>query len=172
MGAVERSEILPLSKEICDGDILLGLPSSGVHSNGFSLVRHVISKRGLNYHDPCPFEAGMPLGEALLTPTRIYVKAVLPLLKKRLIKGMAHITGGGVVENLPRVLPKGILARMNANAWPLLPVFKWLKKAGNISECELQVVNGSLKWLYYSGNASYFQLWIGHGLDCGQKPCF
>jgi phosphoribosylamine--glycine ligase/phosphoribosylformylglycinamidine cyclo-ligase len=120
--------------DIGSGDILIGLPSSGVHSNGYSLVRHVVAKEGLSYTSPCPFDQQQSLGHALLTPTRIYVRQLLPLVRKGLVKAMAHITGGGFIDNIPRILPKDMAAHMDANTWPLLDVFKWLKKAGNISD--------------------------------------
>lgn len=140
VGAVERADLIPRMNEVRAGDVLLGLASSGVHSNGFSLVRHVVTTNGLDYHAPCPFDASKSLGEALLEPTRIYVRQLLPLLKRRLVKAMAHITGGGFVDNIPRVLPPSLGVRMDATTWPLPPVFKWLKKAGNISNCNQRVV--------------------------------
>ncbi|KAL7751273.1 hypothetical protein RI367_003132 [Sorochytrium milnesiophthora] len=137
VGAVTRELLLPRTLEIKAGDVLLGLPSSGVHSNGYSLVRHIVTQSGLKYESACPFDgfSGKSLGEALLTPTRIYVKQLLPLVRKRLLKGMVHITGGGFTDNIPRVLPKDVGVELNAEQWPLLSVFKWLKKTGNVS-CE------------------------------------
>ncbi|ORX85629.1 phosphoribosylamine--glycine ligase [Basidiobolus meristosporus CBS 931.73] len=137
VGAVERDAILPRMNEMQIGDVLLGLPSSGVHSNGFSLVRKVIEKCSLDFQSPCPFVEGKSLGEALLTPTRLYVKQLLPVVKKSLVKGMAHITGGGFIDNIPRVLPEGFGALIDATSWELPPVFKWLKKAGNIPASEM-----------------------------------
>ena len=134
VGAVERTEILPKMDQIKSGDVLLGLPSSGIHSNGYSLVRHIVSKSGLTFHSPCPFEANCTLGDALLTPTRLYVKPLLPTIRKGLIKGMVHITGGGFTDNIPRSLPDNIGVEVDASKWPLLPVFRWLKKQGNISD--------------------------------------
>lgn len=118
---------------------MLGLPSSGVHSNGFSLVRHVVARVNLDYSSPCPFtppKPGQTLGEALLTPTRIYVKQLLPVVKKGLIKAMAHITGGGFPDNIPRALPERIGVQIDARTWPLPPVFKWVKSAGGIAACK------------------------------------
>ncbi|KAK9763465.1 hypothetical protein K7432_009816 [Basidiobolus ranarum] len=137
VGAVERDSILPRMDEMQAGDVLLGLPSSGVHSNGFSLVRKVIEKNSLDFHSPCPFVEGKSLGEALLVPTRLYIKQLLPVVKKSLVKGMAHITGGGFIDNIPRVLPEGLGALIDASSWELPPVFKWLKKAGNIPALEM-----------------------------------
>ncbi|KAJ3043238.1 hypothetical protein HDV00_005558 [Rhizophlyctis rosea] len=137
VGAVERTSILPHLDQIHPGDVLLGLASSGVHSNGFSLVRHVISSSGLTYSSPSPFSQNQTLGEALLTPTRIYVKQLLPSIKKGLIKSMAHITGGGFTDNIPRALPKGVGVRIDVGAWELPGVFRWLKGAGKISDAEL-----------------------------------
>jgi phosphoribosylaminoimidazole synthetase len=110
VGAVHRDRILPSG--ICAGDVLLGLTSSGIHSNGFSLVRKLVEKQGLNYESPCPWDAGKTIGDSLLTPTKIYVKACVPLLKKGLLKGLSHITGGGLLENLPRSLPSGVGAEI------------------------------------------------------------
>ncbi|KAJ2855050.1 Bifunctional purine biosynthetic protein ade1 [Coemansia erecta] len=137
VGAVERSEILPRMDEIQDGDVLIGLASSGVHSNGFSLVRKVVANAGLSFHSACPWADGKTVGEALLTPTRIYVKQLLPVIHNRLVKGMAHITGGGFIDNIPRVLPKNICVEIDASAWELPAVFKWIKKAGGIAAEEM-----------------------------------
>jgi phosphoribosylamine--glycine ligase/phosphoribosylglycinamide formyltransferase/phosphoribosylformylglycinamidine cyclo-ligase/phosphoribosylamine--glycine ligase/phosphoribosylformylglycinamidine cyclo-ligase len=137
VGAVRKSKLLP--KDIGAGDVLIGLRSSGVHSNGYSLVRRCVDKSGLSWNDPCPFENGTSLGEALLRPTRIYVKALLPLIKSELLKGMAHITGGGLLDNLPRVLPHGVEAvvDMDASGWKLPPVFSWLQSIANLPQDEL-----------------------------------
>ncbi|MEX0590269.1 MAG: phosphoribosylformylglycinamidine cyclo-ligase [Xanthobacteraceae bacterium] len=137
LGAVERDQLLP-RKDIEPGDIILGIPSSGVHANGFSLVRRVIADAGLMLDAPAPFDLGKPLGDALLAPTRIYVKATLAALKKTPgIKALAHITGGGFVDNLPRVLAQGTAARVALRTVPVLPVFRWLARAGNIAESEM-----------------------------------
>ncbi|KAI8907308.1 phosphoribosylglycinamide synthetase [Gorgonomyces haynaldii] len=132
VGAVEREDILPRLDEIKAGDILLGLPSSGVHSNGFSLVRHVVKKAGLHFGSPCPWDPKLTLGEALLVPTKLYVKPLLPVIRQKLVKSMVHITGGGFLDNIPRSLPKNKQVRIDAQSYPLLPVFKWLKETGNI----------------------------------------
>ncbi|RUP49417.1 hypothetical protein BC936DRAFT_142560 [Jimgerdemannia flammicorona] len=138
VGAVERDKILPRMDLIRAGDSLLGLASSGLHSNGFSLVRKIItSQPGLHYESPCPWDRETTLGRALLTPTRIYVKQLLPIVRRDLIKAMAHITGGGFVDNIPRVLPKELGVVVEAGGWELPAVFKWLKKAGNVASYEL-----------------------------------
>jgi len=124
VGAVERSQILPRA-DVQAGDIVLGIASSGLHSNGFSLVRHIIEDQALSYQDPAPFLPGHLLGEALLVPTRIYVKSCLPVIQK--VKGFAHITGGGVLENIPRILPEDVAVNLDCRLWPVLPVFKWLR---------------------------------------------
>jgi phosphoribosylformylglycinamidine cyclo-ligase len=137
LGAVERDELLPRT-DIAAGDVVLGIPSSGIHSNGFSLVRRVVSDGGLPLEGPAPFDKSRSLGEALLTPTRIYVKTALAALKTtRGIKALAHITGGGLTENIPRVLPKEMSARIYLNSIPVPPVFGWLAHAGNVSEQEM-----------------------------------
>jgi phosphoribosylformylglycinamidine cyclo-ligase len=135
VGAAEREALLP--KAIGAGDVLLGLGSSGVHSNGFSLVRRVVAAAGLGLADPAPFAPGMTLGEALLAPTRIYVKSLVALHKAGLLKAAAHITGGGLPGNLPRVLPAGVTAVLDGAAWPVPPVFAWLAAAGNVAADEM-----------------------------------
>jgi phosphoribosylformylglycinamidine cyclo-ligase len=136
VGAVERGEVLT-GRDVAAGDAVLGLASSGVHSNGYSLVRHVVDRLGLDYAAPAPFEPGASLGEALLRPTRIYARPVLAAVRAGTVRALAHITGGGLVENIPRVLPAGLGVELDAAAWPLLPVFRWLKAAGGLSDAEL-----------------------------------
>lgn len=135
VGAVERENLLPL-KTVQSGDVLLGLASSGVHSNGFSLVRYILGLQKLSFDSPAPFEAGKTISDALLVPTRIYVKNCLAAIRAfpKGIKSLAHITGGGLPENLPRVLPENLSARIDAKSWEMQPVFKWLKEAGNVPE--------------------------------------
>ena len=136
VGAVERSLILP-RLNISIGDILLGLPSSGVHSNGFSLIRKVVSVSGLKYSSPCPWDPTVTLGAALLEPTKIYVKTLLPATRKGLLKGLSHITGGGFLENIPRALPSGTGCYIDVRAWELPQVFKWLMKEGRVQPVEM-----------------------------------
>ena len=132
VGIVDRPKLIT-GESIKAGDVILGLPSSGVHSNGFSLVRKIVFElQGLGIDDVVP-EFGKTVGEELLTPTLLYPKAVLPLIQKEQVKGMAHITGGGFYENIPRVLPKGVCARVDVNAWPRLPVFSKLQEWGNVA---------------------------------------
>ncbi len=133
VGAVNRDRIIDGSK-ISSGDVLLGLPSSGFHSNGFSLVRKVFSPYAMDTIFP---ELGEPLGEVLLRPTKIYVKIVLPLLDDGKILGMAHITGGGLTENIPRILPEGLGVRLKRGAWPIPPVFSLLQRLGEVEESEM-----------------------------------
>lgn len=137
VGAVERGEVLP-RPDIADGDIILGLASSGVHSNGYSLVRKVVTKSGLLWSTPAPFAPHQQLGEAILTPTRIYVKSCLAAIRAtKAVKGFAHITGGGFPDNLPRVLPKGLGARIDLTKVNAPPVFRWLAQVGNIAPHEM-----------------------------------
>ncbi|KAF5385165.1 hypothetical protein D9615_001349 [Tricholomella constricta] len=136
VGAVERDLILP-TPDIAAGDVLLGIASSGLHSNGFSLVRKVVSVSGLNYISPCPWDSKVTLGRALLEPTQIYTSQVLPVAKAGLLKGMSHITGGGFIENIPRVLPKNLGCFVDASAWNLPPVFKFLMQHGGIEPLEM-----------------------------------
>ena len=136
LGVVERSQMLDRAR-VRPGDVVLGITSSGLHSNGFSLVRRVVEEAGLDYAAPAPFEKARPLGRALLDPTRIYVKSCLKALKTGGVRGLAHITGGGLVENLPRALPDGLVAVLDADAWALPKVFRWLAKAGRIAPAEM-----------------------------------
>lgn len=137
VGAVERLGLLPRMEEIKAGDVLIGLPSSGVHSNGFSLVRKILADKGLGFDAPAPFAPGQSLGEVLLTPTRIYVQALRDILKSGRVRALAHITGGGLPENLPRVLPEGLVAEIDATAWTPAPVFQWLAEAGSIPALDM-----------------------------------
>jgi phosphoribosylformylglycinamidine cyclo-ligase len=134
VGAMERGTALPAG--VTEGDVLLGLASDGVHSNGYSLVRRIVETSGLGWDDDCPWGEGT-LGAALLTPTRLYVKAALDAIKAGGVHGFAHITGGGLSENLPRVLPKGFGAEVDLEAWALPPVFKWLMAQGGMAEAEM-----------------------------------
>jgi phosphoribosylformylglycinamidine cyclo-ligase len=137
VGAVERRAILPRG-DIRAGDVLLGIASSGVHSNGFSLVRKVVARSRLKWSAPAPFDGKRRLGTALLTPTRIYVKSCLAAIREtRAVKGLAHITGGGFPDNVPRVLPQNLAARIDLARVPVLPVFRWLANAGRIDEREM-----------------------------------
>ncbi len=136
LGAVERKNLLP-KKNIEAGDQILALAASGVHSNGFSLVRKVIEASGAKLGDAAPFDKEKPLGEALLAPTRIYVKPVLAALKAGGIKALAHITGGGFTDNVPRVLPKNTAARIDLAKVHAPPVFQWLARTGRIAEAEM-----------------------------------
>lgn len=134
VGAAERGSLLP--QEIEPGDTVLGLSSSGVHSNGFSLVRLVVESAKLGWSAPAPFAPDQSLAEALLTPTRIYVHPVLALHRAGLLKAAAHITGGGLPGNLPRVLPDGVAAALRPN-WPVPAVFPWLARTGGIPSAEM-----------------------------------
>ncbi|HET9147988.1 MAG TPA: phosphoribosylformylglycinamidine cyclo-ligase [Acetobacteraceae bacterium] len=134
VGAAERDALLPAG--VAPGDAILGLPSTGIHSNGFSLVRRVIAQAGLALSDPAPFSKGESLGQALLAPTALYVAPVLSLARAGLLKAAAHITGGGLPGNLPRVLPEGCAAMLDRH-WPVPPVFRWLRAAGNVAPEEM-----------------------------------
>jgi phosphoribosylformylglycinamidine cyclo-ligase len=137
VGAAERNQILPRA-DIAAGDVVVGLPASGVHSNGFSLVRKVVRDAGLDWKCPAPFAPGQNLGEAFLTPTRLYVRSCLAAIREsKAVKALAHITGGGFVDNIPRVLPSGLGVRIALERVPVLPVFKWLAATGQIAEHEM-----------------------------------
>jgi phosphoribosylformylglycinamidine cyclo-ligase len=137
VGAAERGTLLP-RPDIRVGDAVLGLASSGVHSNGFSLVRKIVETSGLGFDAPAPFSPVMTLGGALLTPTRLYVRSSLRAIRETgAVKGLAHITGGGFTDNIPRVLPKHLGVGIDLERLPVLPVFKWLAEQGGIAELEL-----------------------------------
>ncbi len=137
VGAAERGQLLP-RPDIAEGDAIVGLAASGVHSNGYSLVRKVVEKSGLTWSEPAPFADEGTLGEAILKPTRIYVKSCLSVMRAtKSVKGLAHITGGGFPDNIPRVLPKGLGARIDLDRVPVLPVFKWLAREGSIAQEEM-----------------------------------
>jgi len=137
VGAVERDALLPRA-DIAEGDIIIGLASSGVHSNGYSLVRKIVDASGLAWSDPAPFADEGSVGDAMLTPTRIYVKSCLSVIKgTHAVKGLAHITGGGFPDNIPRVLPKGLGARIDLSRIKVPAVFKWLAAEGGVAQAEM-----------------------------------
>lgn len=136
VGAVERGCLLPKSDSMRDGDVLIGVASSGLHSNGFSLVRKIVAQASLLIDTPAPFSKGQSLASALLTPTRLYVSAALAAIRDAKVKGLAHITGGGITENLPRILPANLNAEVHLG-WTVPPVFQWLSEAGGMSEREM-----------------------------------
>ncbi|KAH1081213.1 hypothetical protein J1N35_020974 [Gossypium stocksii] len=135
VGIVKKDSVID-GKNIVAGDVLIGLPSSGVHSNGFSLVRRVLARSGLSLKDQLP-GAAVTLGEALMAPTVIYVKQVLDIIGKGGVKGIAHITGGGFTDNIPRVFPEGLGALIYKDSWNVPAVFKWIQQAGEIEDAEM-----------------------------------
>ncbi len=144
VGAAERGSLLPQEDKMRAGDVLIGITSSGPHSNGYSLVRKVVEISGIAWDSPAPFDKAHSLAEALLMPTRIYVRDIMPLLKqnrnKALLKGLAHITGGGITDNVPRMLPAHLRPEIDFTAWPRPPVFSWLQETGGIKEAEMRRV--------------------------------
>jgi len=138
VGAVERAQILP-TPDIASGDVLIGLPSSGPHSNGYSLIRKIITLAGLSFSDAAPWSPNASVGDSLLTPTKIYIKPLLPGIKSGLFKGMSHITGGGFTENIPRIFSSesGLGVSIDITSWTLPEIWKWLMKAGNVSATEM-----------------------------------
>ncbi len=136
VGAVERGQQLT-GVNVAAGDVILGLASTGLHSNGFSLARKVVERSGLSYADPAPFDPSRSLGEALLNPTRIYVASCLAAIREGVVHALAHITGGGLVENLPRVLPKSACAELDKGSWTRPPVFGWMQHEGNVPEDDM-----------------------------------
>lgn len=169
VGAVEKDEIIDCSK-VAEGQALIGLPSSGVHSNGFSLVRKIVADRGLDLHKVYPeLDAERPLGEVLLTPTKIYVKPVLDLIKECSPTGVAHITGGGFYENIPRMLPDGLMASIRKGSWQVLQIFNFLQKEGGIPEEEMyNVFNmgiGMVVAMDRSRVEKALEILAGHGIE-------
>lgn len=137
VGCVERSKIVDGSA-IAEGDVLIGLPSTGVHSNGFSLVRKALFEQaGYTVETRLPELGDRTLGDVLLTPTKIYVKALMPLFEADLVHGVAHITGGGFIENVPRMLPEGLAARIELGSWPVPPIFDVIERAGSVGHMEM-----------------------------------
>lgn len=137
VGAMLKEDRLPRKDLMVEGDVLLGIASDGLHSNGFSLVRKIVARSGISYHDPAPWNKETSVGLSLLTPTRIYVRPLLPVVKQKLLKGLAHITGGGLTENIPRALSEHLAAEVDVSAWQFPPVFKWLKENGNVAASEM-----------------------------------
>ena len=136
VGAVDRSKVIN-NKLMCEGDVVIAIPSSGVHSNGFSLVRKVFDVENCDLKSPLEELGGKSLGETLLTPTRIYVKPMLALMKEVTVKGVSHITGGGFYENIPRSIPDGLGAKIDKSAVRVLPIFKLIEKVGGITERDM-----------------------------------
>ena len=137
VGAVERGKILPRG-DLAEGDVVLGLAASGLHSNGYSLVRRIVANSGLGWDDPAPFAGDLTLAQALLVPTRIYVRSCLGAVRDTgAVKALAHITGGGLAENIPRVLPESLAAEIDLAAIPAQPVFAWLQSEGPVTEEEM-----------------------------------
>jgi phosphoribosylformylglycinamidine cyclo-ligase len=138
VGAAERGRLLPRFADMRAGDVLIGLESSGPHSNGYSLIRKIVERSGLRWDAPAPFAAGLSLAQALLTPTKIYVKPMLPLIRSALIKGLAHITGGGLIENTPRMLPDTLAPAFDYAGWRPPAVYDWLADIGATPEAEMR----------------------------------
>lgn len=137
VGAVDRAKVLPRMQDMKAGDVLIGIASSGPHSNGYSLIRKIVARTGLSYEDAAPFSNAQSLGEALLTPTRLYAGLTLPLSKSGLISGLAHITGGGLTENIPRMLPDTLAPKLDVGSWTPPPVFQWLSEEGGVAASEM-----------------------------------
>jgi phosphoribosylaminoimidazole synthetase len=138
VGAVERENVID-GRSVCEGDVILGLASNGLHSNGYSLVRHILNRKNIGFNDPCPYQPDVSFCDELLSPTRIYVKPLLSLMKSApgVIKGLAHITGGGITENVPRILPEKVNAVIKQDSWELPDIFKWLQMEGGLSEDDM-----------------------------------
>jgi len=169
VGAVERAHVLPRKNAMEEGDVVIGVASSGLHSNGYSLVRRVVTDSGVAYAANAPFDAKCTLADALLLPTRLYVKSSLEAIRAGGVKGLAHITGGGISENLPRILRDGLDAQIDLSRWAPLPVFGWLARQAGIAESEmLRTFNCGLGLIAVVAEES-----AGHVIDafqeCGEK---
>lgn len=175
VGAVERDCLLP-QPTLSAGDIIIGLHSSGVHSNGYSLVRKLVEKSGLNWESPAPWQPEISLAQSLLAPTRLYVKAVMTAIRKTgpsrgAIKALAHITGGGLTENIPRVLPDNMEARIDLSAWKPAPVFGWLAQTGNLPQAELlKTFNCGIGMVIVAG-ADHLEDVLAALKKAGEEPC-
>ncbi len=170
VGAVERGKVLPDLASQKAGDLMIGLTSSGPHSNGYSLIRRIVERSGLDWEAPAPFAEGLTLAEALMLPTRIYVKSVLPLMKAGLIKGGAHITGGGLTENIIRVIPDGLGLDIDASAIVLPPVFEWLQREGSIADAEMwRTFNCGIGFLLIVGPEAATPV-LAALLNAGEEP--
>ena len=139
VGAVEKEQMLPRLDRIADDDVIIGLPSSGVHSNGYSMVRKVLEISCTSLEDQTPFDTSKTFGQVLLTPTRLYVKSLLPIIQKfgQQVVALCHITGGGLVENIPRILPEDKCAELDGSSWQPHPIFDWLHQTGKVVEEEM-----------------------------------
>ncbi|MFL5198236.1 MAG: phosphoribosylformylglycinamidine cyclo-ligase, partial [Microvirga sp.] len=170
VGAAERGTLLP-RPDIAPGDAVVGLASSGVHSNGFSLVRRIVQNSGIAFDAPAPFSPVMTLGGALLAPTRLYVKSCLRAIRETgAVKGLAHITGGGFPDNIPRVLPSGVGVQLDLDAIRVPPVFGWLAKTGGVAEAEmLRTFNCGIGMIAIVGTADEEQVAEALGA-AGEKP--
>ena len=165
VGAVERGHVLPVTAQMRPGDVLVGVASSGAHSNGYSLLRKVVEHSGLGWDGEAPFKPGCKLGAELLTPTRLYVKSALSAMRGGGVKGFAHITGGGITENLPRALPDGLDAAVDLESWSPPPLFGWLAKTGGIAPAEmLRTFNCGIGLI-----AVVAQMDAGHVIDAFQE---
>jgi len=170
VGAAERGQMLP-TDDIAAGDVIIGLRSSGVHSNGYSLVRKIVELSGLAWDAPAPFEDGVTLGEALLRPTRIYVRQVMAALKKGVkIKALAHITGGGFTENIPRVLPDHLAAKIDRNAIVAPPVFAWLAEQGGVEADEMMRTFNCGSGMVLVASADEKDALIAELVEAGEEP--
>lgn len=170
VGAVERAKVLPRMDDMIAGDVLIGISSSGPHSNGYSLIRKVVERSALSYNDAAPFMSNQTLGEALLTPTRLYSSAALPLIQDGLAKGLAHITGGGLTENTPRMCPETLVPRIDRTAWSAPDVFRWLQETGNIAEDEMHRTFNMGIGMVFAVAADNVDRAMDRLTECGEQP--
>ncbi len=169
VGAVDRDRVLPRMGDMVAGDVLIGIASSGPHSNGYSLIRRIVTREGLSYEAPSPFSEGT-LGRALLTPTRLYAPVTLPLIRTGLVKGLAHITGGGLTENTPRMCPDHLAPRIDRTAWTPPPVFQWLQQAGNVTGDEMHRTFNMGIGMVFAVAATDAEALLANLRDAGETP--
>tara|TARA_R110002051_G_scaffold3282_3_gene17811 strand:- start:6 stop:1031 length:1026 start_codon:yes stop_codon:yes gene_type:complete len=169
VGAVDRDKVLPRMDAMVAGDVLIGISSSGPHSNGYSLIRRIVEREGLNYASTAPF-SNQTLGEALLTPTRLYANVALLVIRSGRVKGLAHITGGGITENTPRMVPEHLKPVIDRSAWTPPPVFQWLQEAGNVSDDEMHRTFNMGIGLIFAVAAEDADIVMAQLSDCGENP--
>lgn len=166
VGVVEKDELIS-GKDIVVGDVILGLASNGIHSNGYSLVRKIIERSNPALDEE--FDNGKTLRQAIIAPTRLYVKPILSLMKKLKIKGMAHITGGGLTENIPRTLPENVVAQLDAKSWQMPKLFQWLQQEGQVETAEMYRTFNCGIGMVVIVSANDAQMAIRHLEDVGEN---
>lgn len=169
VGAAERNKLLPMHSAMQAGDLLIGIASSGPHSNGYSLIRKIVERSGLKWDDKAPF-TDLPLGEALLEPTRLYSGPALALIGKGLTKGLAHITGGGLTENIPRMCPDNLSPRLDSNAWSPPAIFEWLAREGAVSDEDMHKTFNMGIGMVFAVSSAQAEAALQALMEAGENP--